>query len=171
MPLSDLREVLGVALVGEPRTVVAEDTECGFEVASLWAAFTALMILAIPAGAVVPYVIYGIIGGTASCGFTLLSFASLIEAIALDGPDSQRKGLFASAYTAMEKAMLAVGGFIVAIALSASNFVQGAPLERQPGSVPITILLIRVLGRYGKPVPNTGASSTTSMPIMAQPAE
>ncbi|CAN5476923.1 MFS transporter [soil metagenome] len=173
-----LSQPLWVKLAGRIGTVPA------YRVASLWAAFTALMILAIPAGAVVPYVIYGIIGGTASCGFTLLSFASLIEAIALDGPDSQRKGLFASAYTAMEKAMLAMGGFIVAIALSASNFVQGAPLERQPGSVPITILLISVaipvalklvsawvLGRYGKPVPNTGASSTTSMPIMAQPAE
>jgi GPH family glycoside/pentoside/hexuronide:cation symporter len=182
MGVSIIAAVAGAAL-SQPFWVKLANrmgTVPAYQVASLWAAVVALMVLAIPAGAVMPYVLYGFIGGTASCGFTLLSFASLIEAIALDGPDSQRKGLFASAYTAMEKAMLAAGGFIVAMALSAASFVQGAPLASQPASVPVTILVISigipvalkllsavVLGRYGKPE----MTPAPDMAIIAEPAE
>jgi Na+/melibiose symporter-like transporter len=65
-----------------------------------------------------------------------MSFSALVEAIAQDGPDSNRKGLFSAAYTAMEKAMIAVGGFAVAIALSVSHFNQAAGPD---GQTPFTL--------------------------------
>lgn len=147
-----------------------------YRVAAFYAAAIAVGVMLVPPGAVVPYVIYGFISGSATSGFTLLSFASLIEAIALDGPDSPRKGLFASAYTAMEKAMLAVGGFVVATVLALAHFVQGAPLEAQPKSAPLAILLISVafpailkvisgwvLGLYGKPEIPTSAEVVAAL--------
>jgi GPH family glycoside/pentoside/hexuronide:cation symporter len=103
--------------------------------ASLFSVVPAVAVLAIPAGAVTPYVILSFFGGMGSCGFTLMSFAALVEAIALDAPERNRRGLFAAAYTAMEKATLAFGGFIIAAALAVSHFVQGAPLSAQPSSV------------------------------------
>lgn len=170
-------EIMGISIIGavagaglsQPLWVKLSKsvgTVRAYQFASVYAALMAAAVLLVPPGATVLYVIYGFVSGSASCGFTLLSFASLIEAIALDGPDSPRKGLFASAYTAMEKAMLAMGGFVVAMVLSAAHFVQGAPLSEQPASAPLAILMVCVafpctlklisavvLGRYGEPEP------------------
>jgi GPH family glycoside/pentoside/hexuronide:cation symporter len=142
MPITVLGESIVVAVVGaavsQPLWVkmsVRWGTIPTYIIASFWSGVTAIAVLAIPPGDVAAYIILSFFGGTASCGFTLMSFAALIEAIALDGPDSNRRGLFAAAYTAMEKAMLALGGFVVAGALAASHFVQGAPLSAQPATV------------------------------------
>ncbi|HWU02911.1 MAG TPA: MFS transporter, partial [Novosphingobium sp.] len=113
-----------------------------YRVASFFAAGVAGAMAFVPPDMRWAYVAYGTLSGAATSGFTLLSFAALIEAIALDGPDSQRKGLFVAAYTAMEKATLAIGGFLVAVALSLAHFVQGAPLRDQPQGVPLAILIV-----------------------------
>lgn len=152
---SGLAQILWVRLANRAGPVRA------YRVASFYAAVVAGAVLLVPTGNVWAYVVYGFVSGTASSGYTLLSFASLVEAIALDGPDSPRKGLFAAAYTAMEKATLAIGGFLVAMALSFAEFQQGAPAADQPQSallaipvvyvgVPAVLKLISglVLGRY-----------------------
>jgi GPH family glycoside/pentoside/hexuronide:cation symporter len=112
--------------------------------ASLFSAGATGALLFVPPGAVWLFLVVGLVGGAATCGFTLMSFAALVEAIALDGPQSNRRGLFAAVYSAMEKAMLAVGGFVLAAALAASHFVQGAPLASQPAGVSSGIVMIFV---------------------------
>lgn len=138
-------------------------TLTAYRLATVLYAVAALLYLAMPAGAVTMFILIGFFSGGTTMGFTLMSFAMLIETIALDGPDSSRKGLFAATYTAMEKAMLAVGGFAVAIVLSASGLIEGAAPADQPVGVSIAILLtlvggpsaamllsLLVLARYGK---------------------
>jgi Na+/melibiose symporter-like transporter len=101
----------------------------------------ALLFLLMPPGA--PYIFYliGFISGTTTMGSTLLSFAMLVEVIALDGPDSTRKGLFAAIYTAMEKVMIACGGFCVAIILSLAHFSASTAPLAQPPAVHVAILV------------------------------
>ncbi|MFW2830944.1 MFS transporter [Sphingomonas sp. ID0503] len=149
MPLEVAGLVATVSVVG---AVVSQPlwvrlaTRCGtipaYRIATISAAISSTLILLVPAGALAPYLALGFVGGMTTCGFTMMSFSSLIEAIALDGPDSNRKALFASAYTAMEKAMLAVGGFLTAMILSLSGFIQGA--DAQPAQVMTTIVLANV---------------------------
>ena len=114
-------------------------------VASICAACTAAGVLLVPPHALLAYTLLALVGGAATGGFTLMSFSALVEAIALDGPDSSRKGLFAAAYSAMEKAMLAVGGFVMALTLSLAHFVQGAPRAAQPPGVFHALVAVFVL--------------------------
>ncbi len=126
-------QALWVKLAGRIGTIPC------YMVATLASAVTGVMVLAIPAGDVPPYLVVGLVGGATTCGFTFMSFSALVEAIAQDGPDSSRKGLFAAAYTAMEKAMMAVGGFVFAIALAVSRFDQAAGPD---GQTPFTLQAI-----------------------------
>ena len=136
---SALAQSLWVKLAGRIGTVPA------YSVATIYTAVVSASILLLPKGEVVPYILFGVLSGSSASGIVLLSVASLIEAIALDGPDSPRKGLFASAYTAMEKAMIAVGGFAVAAVLAFAGFAQGRPLEEQPASAPLAIMMVSVV--------------------------
>ena len=151
MPLSAAGAMAVVSVVGavvsQPlwvKLATKSGTIPAYRIATLAASCSAMLILLVPPGAFVPYLVVGFIGGMTACGFTMMSFSALVEAIALDGPDSNRKALFAAAYTAMEKAMLAVGGFLTAMVLSAAHFIQGAPVEAQPQSVPTAILIAHV---------------------------
>lgn len=151
MPLSAAGMMAIVSVVGavlsQPMWVKLATklgTMTAYRIATLAAACSSMLILLVPAGAIVPYMFVGFIGGITACGFTMMSFSALVEAIALDGPDSNRKALFASAYTAMEKAMLAVGGFLTAMVLSAAHFIQGAPVEQQPQGVLTAIVIANV---------------------------
>lgn len=117
-------------------------------------------------GASTSFVLIGLVSGFATCRLTLMSFAMLVEAIGLDGEDSPRKALFASAYTAMEKAMLASGGYAVALSLALFGFVQGGAILVQPGTVgtaalgayvagPVVMMLVAllILTRHHPPHP------------------
>ena len=123
----------------------------------------ALLFLLMPAGSANIFYLIGLISGTTTMGSTLMSFAMLVEVIALDGPDSTRKGLFAAIYTAMEKVMIACGGFCVAIILSLAQFSAATPA--QPPAVHVAILVafvgvqvatllfsLLLLARYSPPV-------------------
>ena len=103
--------------------------------------FPALLFLMMPPDSPNIFYLIGFISGTTTMGSTLLSFAMLVEVIALDGPDSTRKGLFAAIYTAMEKVMIACGGFCVAIILSLAHFSAATAPLAQPPAVHVAILV------------------------------
>jgi GPH family glycoside/pentoside/hexuronide:cation symporter len=151
MPISVLGITVAASVIGSGASQpiwVKLSTRYGtiptYIAASIFAAMTAAGVLLLPPGAIIPYAVLATISGAATGGFTLMSFAALVEAIALDGPDSNRKGLFAAAYSAMEKAMLAVGGFVMAITLSLAHFVQGAPRSAQPASMLHALVIVYV---------------------------
>ncbi|WCT74344.1 MFS transporter [Sphingomonas naphthae] len=120
---------LWVMLAKRHRTIVA------YRWATGWYGLAHLLCLFLSPGDQWIFYAIGLFGGVGTCGLTLLSFAMLVETIGLDGPDSPRKGLFTSAYTAMEKAMLACGSFGVAAVLSLAGFVRGGGDVIQPASV------------------------------------